>query len=807
MLDVLLKLLGIREDGAAGVVDVALRLRGIGQFPWIVLIAIVLGGGIVWLYRQAGEHVPPARKYVMAGLRTLLVVLVLAMLLQPFLRLTIEGSVRRSLLMLFDTSASMRIEDPRTEDADRKRWALAYGLMDPGKGLDQPFEDASGMRASSRIDMLKAVLRNERLDLLPQLRQDYDLRAYTFGDQLRDVVTADAASGGRSEKNPWIDALDAKAGSTAGGDALRNVLSRTRGQPIAGIFMAWDSANNSGGQPLAAAEMARQEGVPLYIYGIGVASPKDLIVANLFAPEVAFVDDEVPITVRVRGQGLAGQSATLKLQLGDKEQRREVTFPDEGEQVITFLVKPEESGELELKAGIDPRPDEIVKDNNELTQKLRVIDDKIKVLYVEQAPRWEFRYLQAMLLRDRRISAKFVLVEGDPAIAEGEGSPFLPALPSDEQALFKFDLIILGDVDPRGFTSSQAASIGKFVSEFGGGFMMIAGGRYSPQAYRGTEIEKMLPVEWEDERTVGRGNARGAPNDPVHVELTAAGRQNVMMRLSDVERESEKIWSELPPIYWTARVARAKPGADVLLVHPDKKLETRFGKMPIMAMQQYGVGQVMFVGTDNLWRWRKNVGDRYYSTLWGQIIQRLSLPHLLGGESKRTQLGMDRKSYSVGDRVGIYARLYTESYEPITETSVDGYYNLPGRSPGRMQLRALPDQPGMYRGEFIAPEPGTYRFQVATDEKTTLEIEVGEPRLEFAETAMNEKLLREMARISGGAFFREEDLHKLPESVTLKSEKVRSTMDVDLWSSPIYFLVILGVLTAEWILRKTSQLK
>jgi len=64
-----------------------------------------------------------------------------------------------------------------------------------------------------------------------------------------------------------------------------------------------------------------------------------------------------------------------------------------------------------------------------------------------------------------------------------------------------------------------------------------------------------------------------------------------------------------------------------------------------------------------------------------------------------------------------------------------------------------------------------------------------------------------MAKVSGGRFFREEDLHELPEVVRQRSERVRSGLEVELWSSPLYFLAMLGVVTAEWILRKMSQMK
>ena len=74
-----------------------------------------------------------------------------------------------------------------------------------------------------------------------------------------------------------------------------------------------DGASNYGSPPLEAARLARQEGVPLYIYGVGITSPRDIIVASVLTQEIAFVKDELPVTVRVRGQGLKGEQAKLVL--------------------------------------------------------------------------------------------------------------------------------------------------------------------------------------------------------------------------------------------------------------------------------------------------------------------------------------------------------------------------------------------------------------------------------------------------------------------------------------------------------------
>jgi hypothetical protein len=53
------------------------------------------------------------------------------------------------------------------------------------------------------------------------------------------------------------------------------------------------------------------------------------------------------------------------------------------------------------------------------------------------------------LMRDRRVDAKFVLLEGDPNIARGTTTPYLREFPTKKEDLFKYDLLIIGDVDPN----------------------------------------------------------------------------------------------------------------------------------------------------------------------------------------------------------------------------------------------------------------------------------------------------------------------------------------------------------------------
>ncbi len=530
MLTFLLKLFGVSSPPGTRVADVVLIFRNAHYLGWAFLTAAVLGIGVFWSYRKTSEQIGAGRKYVMAALRTLLICLLILLLLQPTLRFSVEGSVRRAMLFMLDATASMKIEDPRVQDADLKRAAIAEAALDPTKGLEQSL-DPSGQSAAehpSRNTLIRAVLKNQRLNLLPTLAKEYDLRPYAFGQSITEL-SPPAQSADANDQYAWVDHLTAESPTTPLGDSLRDLLSRSRGQPLAGIFLATDGQSNTGSAPLAAAELAKAQGVPLFIYGVGLSNPKDIVVSSVFAQEICFLDDDVPVTVRVRGVGLEGQSGHIVLKLGDqKMDEKDVTF-DGTEQAVAMKLRPKTAGEFDVTASIDPRSDEAVKDNNSASTHIKVIDGKIKVLLVDSSPRWEFKYLQAMLLRDRRVDLKCFLSEVDPAVTTYDKSPYLKISPATKGDLVdKFDLIIFGDIDPKSLSADQLANIGEFVSKFGGGMLILPGRRFGLDGMKGTIFEKMLPVEMVKEgsttfRPQSSDNSPVSSERPLKLELDPRG--------------------------------------------------------------------------------------------------------------------------------------------------------------------------------------------------------------------------------------------------------------------------------------------
>src|SRR5438552_7070859 len=137
MTELLLKLLGAKVDEALHIAGASLAFRG-GIGPgWFLLLLLALGGLFLWIYQSSPPGLSLARKSILAGLRILFVGLILLLLMRPILSFTVEGSVRSSLVLLIDTSASMQIKDPRLLPEDQKRAAIALDLLDPAKGLSQ----------------------------------------------------------------------------------------------------------------------------------------------------------------------------------------------------------------------------------------------------------------------------------------------------------------------------------------------------------------------------------------------------------------------------------------------------------------------------------------------------------------------------------------------------------------------------------------------------------------------------------------------------------------------------------------------
>ena len=810
------KLLSLQVPENASLQSAVPALRG--PFPWwaAALLVALAGVGIFFLYCRERGRIGVARRSLMAVLRIGAIGLLALLLLRPVLVAEYGGERPRGVSLLIDNSLSMKQRDKRLSPEDRLRVAIAEDLVPPKTSVTSTASlgsiPAKTSKDPDRAHLVRAVLSNPRLKLLDSLKRPGPVRTYLFGQRLRGIDT------NASPDQSLLAAFKANESRTALADAINELLLRKEGDLPSVIVIMTDGRDNASKVPLdeVAEECARLK-VPLHIYGVGSAEGGLLQLKDVAVPDTLFYEDTVSVPVRWRSHGLKAGTVAISLTMngqavplvdakGREQPAREVAVR-EGEDlrtVLTFVPHKgsEQEERVDLVAAIRLKGNDAFRDD--LKRPVRIIDRRVKVLYIENSPRWQYKFLQSALLRDRRVEPSFLLVNADPGVLKS-GKPFLPAFPARDQ-LFSYDLLILGDVAATYLGTEHLEWVRDFVNE-GGGLVLIAGRQHAPASYVDTPLAEVLPVEFLPVRFEADSDARPQSFVPV---LTDAGKRHDMLALADTEEENLRTWKELPGIYWQYPVVKLRAGARALLNHPQLRLKAGDEPMPLLAAQYYGKGESLFLATDETWRWRYNVGDRYFARFWGQVIYQVGLPHLLGN-ARRAQLALEHSEVILGRPCSVYARLFDKDFRALKADHVSARLEFLDARAGDqvwrdVRLEGVPGQPGEFRALLGNEVPGRFELKLEGDEPASLQYRVGlPPQHELEPVGMAEDALREAARSSAGRFYREEDLHRLADDIEPRKAAFTQRQEVLLWN-PLALVLFVGLVTAEWTLRKFSNL-
>lgn len=826
---ILQKLLGL--DPKVLDPNATLTLRFAQSWPlWIlVLAAIGIALYVAFIYRKEGRPVGGAMRSFLTALRVLALVLLVGLLCEPILLVEEAELTRPYVAFMIDTSQSMDLHDrfPEKEDQDRARQALPeeYRLLDKARAdLEQ-----ADLQKLSRLDFVNEVLKGSKTNPAGTgLAKRYHIRYYEFAEK-RYPRYSEAEKLGvppGEVRAGESTSMGSEGTETRIGDCMRAVLNDLRGQSVAGVVLLSDGRNNAGASPLDAARIAAKRDIPIYAVGVGDRKIFDLEVKRLEAPERVRKDDAVSFLATLSQKGYAGEQVTVVLKRGgekvpppDGEQR--VTLPEDGRPfTVELRDKPRNEGKVTYTVEVEARPGELVADNNSRSHTLNVVQDKIRVLFAEgqNLPRWEYRFLKHALMRDNTLEVSTLLAEPTETWFY-DGNYKIEGYPANDREFMSYDVIVLGDVDPQIFTEQQLKDTVKFVSE-GGGFMMIAGERYAPLAYLKTPLAPLVPVEVDlgDEELLSMGRTLVTAFKP---DVTPEGWQSPVLRLENEDHANRALWMKppeeggLPPLFWSFPVRRALPTATVLLRHPASKHRDEKQNRPLLVGNRYGRGLTMFLGSDELWRWRFARGDRYVYRFYAQAIQHLSSGR--GGKTRLSSLNADRPAYSLGEPVKLVAeikQLKGDSTVPLEAEAVTASCRVEGLGDvPDVELRRVPGSPGTFEGRLQPKARGKYRLSLKSYDPTEekggeCDFEVRLPQLETEDPRMDEEALRDMVAAGGpgGTFLFLNEFGRLPALITEPEHENKIENEIRLWDNWRLFALFCLLVVTEWVLRKRVRM-
>jgi uncharacterized membrane protein len=757
----------------------------------------------LYLYRRPWG-LPLWLRGILVVSRVLVLALLVATLMEPTAVRTEEHTRERSLPVLLDVSESMSMKDQRKLPEEIAEAAAALGMapLDEEINADQAvMELDAGQRqkitASSRLDLAKAVLVDSARPIFESLGENLDLSYHSFGQAPR-LISDDTVVA--AEDLAVLEATDPGTSIASSLEAVAN----SGGIPPAGIVLLSDGIDSATSQRSEAVlrDLGARE-IPVYTVPLGLPDPDDVSINNIVMQEVAFSGDRVPVRVHLQSEGYEQRTARLSVLLNNRRVSSRVVRFEGGLQFeeVDFRVDIYEKGAAQIDVVIEPFDDEVSITNNRITRSIRVVNEKVNVLYIEGNARWEFRYLRAILKRDPRINATFIASNVGPEVARNSPE-HIERFPSKREEAFMYDLVILGDVDAAFFNDEELGLLEELIRDRGASLLMLCGPMHSPGSYKGTPVQTMLPVRFDPDEKWAE------VSESVYPVLTPEGRSSLVMTLENEDDLNDRIWSRMAPMDQLPPLLAAKPGATVLAVLSDST--ERDQSYPLVAWQRYGTGKCMSIASDRLWRLRYKTGDKYHWRVWSQCIQFMTLSRLMG-EHKRIRLETDRSSYFVGSQGRLYAHVLDDDFEPVVQSGFDVVVSGLDGAAASQQIKLQPDrsQPGLYEGYFTPPGPGRYRMEANENDRkvsSITEFQVSEIRQELTETDMRLENLQRIADLTGGATLGVRELPKLaslvngePLTTTVRSER-------PLWDHWLVILLLVGLLGAEWILRRRHDL-
>ena len=571
------------------------------------------------------------------------------------------------------------------------------------------------------------------------------------------------------------------------------------------VLLLSDGDWNMGESPLAAAVKLRAKGVRVHCVRVG--SPKwlpDVELSGVAPPSFCLANERVSIPYQVRSRmpkpvdvkiilaSLSGPLETKEIRLSPGETVRG-----------SFLWKPPQmEGARPLTIKIPPLPGEVVKDNNSAAFNIDVKKEALKTLVIDSFPRWEYRYLRNALERDPGVDNRSILFL--PGMRKGGGKHYLDDFPSKEE-LSKFDVIFLGDVGiGKGeLTKKDAELLEGLVRQQGSGIVFLPGRRGRHLSLMDTPLGDAYPVDLDPSKP--EGIASGIESK---TELTGKGRKHFLLTLADTPSSNGRLWRGLPGFFWCAAVAGTRPGTEVLATHPGVRVEG--GRMPIIAIREYGNGEVLFMGTDNAWRWRKGVEDKYHYRFWGQVARWMAHKrHLAGGRGVRCFV-MPEKPVK-GHTVTVNATLSDRAGFPVDGATVTVTASPENgkTAPVVFQMTQKERGWGVYYGEFTPESAGKWKLDIKAANgalSATTRLEVAGERLEVVGRPARSAPLGGVAKVTKGKFVATDGLDDVIDAVAAMPKALDVVKRFPLWSRWWWAAIMLALLALNWILRKTYGL-
>ena len=347
-------------------------------WPVICFVSALAATAVSYYHNKRLSDFNPWKIRLLSSLRFTALFLVALLLLNIFVRSTMQRTEKPILAIAIDNSESMTMRGPQKDDS------------------------------------LK-LFRSQLKQMAENLEDKYNVRFFAFGDKLAPCD---------------IDAMNFPDKYTDISQMMQSMQGTLYNTNTGALVVCSDGIYNRGQNPLYQAQML---GKRIYTVTLGDTSAcRDIAVTKVVYNETTFLGNEFPLQITMQARMLAGAKTLCEVRRNGKvEFSQNITInSDNFTQEISTTLKAQQKGIQKYTISFVPQDGEITESNNTRDIMVEVVDDKHKVLILSSMPHPDVAAIRSALSQNRGLELEVATADNFSKSVAGYNLVILVQLPS-----------------------------------------------------------------------------------------------------------------------------------------------------------------------------------------------------------------------------------------------------------------------------------------------------------------------------------------------------------------------------------------
>ena len=599
-----------------------------------------------------------------------------------------------------------------------------------------------------------------------------------FADNTENIVFSFSNGLTQQINNPEIDSIKFEGinnSETNVSQALEEIVKRFPDRNIAAINIISDGIFNSGGNPV---NQGKLTGAAFNYYLIGdTIQQKDIVLDAINFNKNVYIESSTPVIATLSSYGY-NKPVNVNLYEDNSLIDTKIinTNKNESKYKVEFNVSSPVESIKKYKIEVEPQSDEITTQNNSEEFIIKFLNNKLRILVLSGGPGADFAYLAQEIKKINNIEARFLTQKSANEFYEGAPDNF-----NDYQ------VFILSDFPTSVTNPGIITGLKEKLSKRNSSLFFIAG--------RNTDYEKLSLID-----------------EFLPFSTSASNISEIRSSVYSVTNLNEEFKNfkslnsvnSFPEVYRTSSSISMKPQTETVLLFSNNHDPA----LMISSTNTNRSAAILFYG---FYKWRLNPNSTNSDQVFNSILSGTILSITDKEKTNKFFIETTKQIYSPYEDVifnatisdpetslsgKIRIRIYNDKYDKEIELEKKENSNFYGKE-------KITDA-----GEY------TYVAELITNgtvlEKTVNKFIIGDDKKEYRETRSDAGVLNQLASIKGGMKFnnlRGNEIEKVIESSGKNSSEIKEYNIKDYFNRNIYYLLIIIILlSAEWVLRKRNNL-